>query len=206
MLTSATSPAAPTTWASTPHRHCPMTGEDERHGRRPDGLATVCAMDPMDMAKAIMALQQQAAQELAACKQDLAARELGFDADDQRAIAESAAAHPFPAGYVEGAPPSEEDIARSQAVAAQAASAEYPMDGFPPGDPRLAPIDGVTLPLYAIANHAIGWSTEQAYIDRIVTKLGIDPATWATAGPAWNERIAADIVLATYYGQLFSQA
>ena len=163
-------------------------------------------MDPMEMGRAMMALRQLAADELVRCRQDLAARGLGFDADDQQAIADAAAAHPTPAGYDANAPASAEDVAKAQAVAAQAMSAEYPVDGFPPDDPRIAPIDGVSLPLFAIAARAIGWSTEPAFIERVVTRLGVDPATWQRASTAWGERMAADVVVATYYGQLFSQA
>src|SRR5688572_24586895 len=107
---------------------------------------------------AMMAFQRQAGEQLAACRQELATAGLGSDDDDRSAIAASAAAHPFPAGYDPDAPPSPEDVAAAQAVAAKAMSAEYPTDGFPADDPRLAPIEGVSLPKMAMAAKAIGWS------------------------------------------------
>lgn len=163
-------------------------------------------MDPQDVMAAMMAFQRQAGERLAACKQDLASRGLGFDDDDRAAIEASAAAHPFPAGYDPDAPPSEEDVAASQRVAAQAMAAEYPKDGFLPDDPRIAPIEGIDLPLFAIAARAIGWSEEPAHVARVLGKLGIDPSTWGHVSTTWAKRVSDDVVLAAYYGQLFNQA
>src|SRR5687768_8561470 len=130
----------------------------------------------MDMAAAFMAFQRQAAEHIAACNQQLAAAGLGFTPEDREVIAAQAAAHPFPAGHDPDAAASAEDVATAQAMTAKAMAAEYPRDGFAPDDPRLAPIEGVSLAVYAVAAKAIGWSTEPAFIDRVVRAVGIDPA------------------------------
>ena len=156
--------------------------------------------DPMKVAGAMMAMQRVAADALATTRSELAARGLGFDADLQQEIAAQAAAHPTPT-YDEAAV--RVDAAQ---VAQQAMSAEYPEDGFAGGDPRLDPIEGLSLPLAAIAAKAVGWSTEPDFIARVAVALGFEPATYERAAAAWRERMVADVVLGAYYGQLFSQA
>jgi hypothetical protein len=153
--------------------------------------------DPMDTARAMQAFMRQGPELMAACRAELAAAGLGFSPDDLAAIAASAAANPDP-------PPT--DPAVIQEAAARAASAVYPPDGFAPGDPRLAPVEGVSLALYALGSKAIGWATDDAITDRVASALGIEPDRWRRASAAWNERVAADIVLASFYGQVFAAA
>src|SRR4051794_23472041 len=114
------------------------------------------AQDPMAMAQAVMAIQRQAGEEMQACRNALAAAGRGFSSEDQAEIAAQAAAHPFPEGYDPNAAPSPELMAQSEEVAKRTMEAEYPENGFAPDDPRLAPIEGVSMPLYAMAAKAIG--------------------------------------------------
>lgn len=153
--------------------------------------------DPMDTARAMQAFMRQAPELMAVCRADLAGSGHGFSPDDLAAIAASAAANPDP-------PPT--DPAVIQEAAARAASAVYPPDGFAADDPRLAPIDGVSLALYALGSKAIGWATDDAITDRVATALGVEPDRWRRASAAWNERVAADMVLGAFYGQLFVAA
>ena len=158
------------------------------------------------MAQAMMAFQRQAAEQIAACKESLAASGHGFSDDDRAAIAESAAAHPYPAGYDPNAGASPEIVAQSEAVAQKAMSAEYPKDGFPADDPRIQPIEGVSMPLYAIAAKAIGWNTDPAFGQRIAAALGVDPEVWARVSAGWTARVSDDVVVAAFFGQLFNAA
>ena len=164
-------------------------------------------MDHMAIGRAMMAFQRQAAEQLATTHAALQANGLGFSADDQAAIAASAAANPFPAGYDPDAAASPEAVAQAQEMAQRALQAEYPPDGFPDGDARLAPIDGVTLPLFAIAAKAVGWAADDTALqERVARALGLDPAVYRRASEEWTRRIADDVVLAAFYGQLFAQA
>jgi hypothetical protein len=166
----------------------------------------LAVQDPQEMAQGVMAIQQQAAAWIASYREALATGGLGFTDDDLRAIADSAAAHPLPPGTAPGAAPSAEDLAAAERVREQAMNAHYPPGGFPPDDPRLAPAGGVSLVAYAVAARAIGWSTDEAFRDRVVRALGLEPGMWLGAVDEWTRRITDDVVLATFYGQLFSQA
>jgi hypothetical protein len=84
--------------------------------------------------------------------------------------------------------------------------AVYPPEGLAPDDPRLAPVEGVTLALLAIGAKAIGWSTDEAHIDRVAAALGVERAAWDRAAAELRARVAGDVVLGAFYGQLFSQA
>ena len=53
-------------------------------------------MDPMAMARSVQAIMAQAVAWVTQYKSDLAARGLGFTADDLTAIAAAATAHPLP--------------------------------------------------------------------------------------------------------------
>lgn len=160
----------------------------------------------MAIGRAMMAFQQQAAVEITACKDALAAAGKGFSAEDEAEIAAQAAAHPFPPGYDPDAAPDPQLVAESEAVAKRAMEADYPENGFPPDDPRLAAIEGVSIQQYAIAAKAIGWSTDEQFIARVVTALGIDAAEWTGIAQQWRDRIVPDIVLSAFYGQLFVAA
>ncbi|MGI8592863.1 MAG: DUF6620 family protein [Solirubrobacteraceae bacterium] len=161
--------------------------------------------DMMDVAAAMMAFQRQAAEQIQACNAALATSGLGFSADDRAVIAASAAAHPYPPGYDPSAQASPEVIAAAQEAAARAAEAEYPRDGFASDDPRLQPVEGISIAHYAVAGRAIGWSTDPAFIERVTAALGMDVAQWERVTAAWTQRITDDIVLAAFYGQLYSK-
>ena len=162
--------------------------------------------DPMAMANAMMAFQRQAGEQIRACKEALATEGRAFSPEIEAEIATQAAAHPFPESYDPNATPSADLVAESEAVAKRAMEAVYPENGFPPDEPRLAPIEGVSIALYAIAAKTIGWSTDEQFIAKIVGALGIDPAAWTGVAQQWRDRIVPDIVLSTYYGQLFVAA
>lgn len=156
----------------------------------------------MAIASAMMAFQRQAVEWVASTRSALAAAGLGFGPDDLAAIAASAAARPTPATEA-----SASDIADALEAGARAMAADYPPDGFPPDDPRLALIDGVSLAQYAMASQAIGWAPDDAdLVARVCRALGLDAATWASASEGWNRRIQGDVVLAAFYGQLFVAA
>lgn len=158
------------------------------------------------MANGMMALQRQAAAWFAAYSQQLVAAGYGFTADDLAAVEASHAAHPLPAGMEAGAPLSAEDIAAAERVQQAAMAAEYPADGFAPDDPRIAPVAGVPLVALAVASRAIGWSTEPAFVARVLGALGLDAAMWEAAGQEWKQRATDDVVVAAFYGQLYSSA
>lgn len=160
----------------------------------------------MAMAASMMAMQAQAQSWIAATREALAAAGLGFSAEDLAAIAASAAAHPHPAGYGPGADAPAADVAAAQELARRAMEAHYPPEGFAADDPRLAPVEGVTLALAAIGAKAIGWSTDDADIDRVARALGVERAVWDRAAAALRQRVADDVVLAAFYGQLYAAA
>ena len=111
------------------------------------------------MARAMQAIMAQAGAWLTSYKSDLTARGLGFSPDDLAAIAASATAHPLPAGHTTAradGEPSSEDMQRVQKMAIETV---YPEHGFPPDDPRLAPV-GMPLVAWAVAARAIGWANE----------------------------------------------
>ena len=160
------------------------------------------------MANSIMAMQGQAAAWLASTKAALAAAGHGFTAEDEAAIAASHAAHPVP----ESGPGSEADGGTAalegdaRDLARRAMEADYPEGGFQPDDLRLAPVEGVTLAMAAMAAKAIGWSTDDADYARAARALGLDEDVYRRAAAVWRDRVAADVVLAAFYGQLFVQA
>ena len=159
------------------------------------------------MAQAVTAFQRQAGEWLQATKATLASAGLGFSADDLAEIQAAAQQHPFPAGHDPTVAASPEAVAQAQEMARKAMEAEYPPDGFAPDDPRLTPVEGVSLALHAIASKAIGWaSDDEALTTRVTTALGIDAETYRRAAVEWTRRCTDDVVLATFYGQLFAQA
>lgn len=160
----------------------------------------------MAMQRGLMAVRGQAEAWIAGYKAHLRAHGFGFTADDLALVAAEAAEHPVPEGTVAGAQPSLAEKASALKVAARALAAEYPEQGFAPDDPRLAtPAGGIALVAYAVAARAIGWSTDRAFIERVLGALGHTGAEWDASVDAWTERITGDIVVAYLYGQLFSQ-
>ncbi|MCU1371586.1 MAG: hypothetical protein JWO77_2780 [Ilumatobacteraceae bacterium] len=155
------------------------------------------------MANSILAMQGQAAQWLASTKAALAAAGHGFTAEDHAAIEASHAAHPVP--------PIEPDVqtgleADARDLARRVMETDYPEGGLQPDDPRLAPIEGITLAMAAIAARAIGWSTDPVDIGRAARALGVEVDVYERAAEAWRQRTTGDVVLAAFYGQLYSQA
>ncbi|GAA3289703.1 hypothetical protein Dvina_37065 [Dactylosporangium vinaceum] len=107
--------------------------------------------------------------------------------------------------------------AAAQAYAAQA-QASYGMPagyGFAPGapaggiaagDPRLAPIAGVDLTMYARISKAA--SQEGLNADGLVLKAqsyGVSAQAWQEAATGWPARMRGDMQLAVHYGNLFGQ-
>ena len=158
------------------------------------------------MGQAVLALRSQAAAWLESTKASLAAAGKGFTAEDVAAIEAAAAAQPYPEGYGPDTVATPEQQAAAQEMARKVMTAEFPPNGFPADDPRLAPVEGLSLALHAIAGKAIGWSTDDALVDRIAAALGLEPAAYRRASEEWARRLGDDVVLATLYGQLFSQA
>jgi hypothetical protein len=156
----------------------------------------------MAMGRAVQAIMAQAPQWVASYKAELAARGLGFGADDITAIDASAAAHPLPPG---GATPSTEDMAAIQRTQAKVAETVFPEAGLDPGHPSVAPIHGISLAAYAVAAKAIGWANEdRALVERVTAALGFSAADWEVAQQGWTQRCTDDMVVATMYGQLFT--
>jgi hypothetical protein len=155
--------------------------------------------DPAAMAQAMTALKQQAEGWMASYRASLEARGLGFSDDDLAAIEAAAVANPTP-------PPSSTPDIDVAELARQAQAAVYPADGFPPDDPRLAPIAGVALVEQAVAARAIGWSTDADLIALVLSGLGVDAAAWAQVSEQWQARVTGDMALGAFYGQLFIAA
>ena len=158
------------------------------------------------MANAMMAFQSQAQAWIGSTRAALSHAGHGFSSDDLAAISASAAAHPVPEGPDASAEAQASQAAAARDLARQAAEAVYPPNGFDPSDPRLAPVEGVSLALAAMGARAIGWSTDDAHIDRVVAALGVDREVWDRAAPVLRERVAGDVVLAAFYGQLYAAA
>jgi len=161
--------------------------------------------DPMAMSRSMMAIMAQAPSMLTAYRAELAARGLGFGPEDLAAISAGAAAHPFPRGHEPGSAPAPADVEAAQRVQAQVASTVWPESGVPADDARLAP-HGKSLVAYAVAARAIGWGGEdRALVERVVTPLGHTLAEYDEASAWWRAQVTSDMVIATLYGQLFSQ-
>jgi hypothetical protein len=157
--------------------------------------------NPLAKQRALMAVREQAARWLAAYREDLSRRGLGFTAEDVAAIEAAATAHPPPT-----APLGWRQRLQVAKVAITATLASFPADGLREDDPRLAPVSGMSFPAYAVAARAIGWgSADPDLVARVLPALGFTVADWEPAMRGWTARIEDDVVLATMYGQLFSQ-
>jgi hypothetical protein len=156
--------------------------------------------------RGVLALRSQAAAWLDDYREHLSAQGLGFTADDLQAIAASHAALPVPEGTVPGAGPSLGQKVGMFRTFFKAIIASYPAEGFAADDPRIAPVGGVSLVQYAVAARAIGWSTDEAFIARVLAALGIPPGAWQQAMDGWTPRLLDDMPVATLYGQLYAQA
>ncbi|MEO5873630.1 MAG: hypothetical protein ABIS86_15300 [Streptosporangiaceae bacterium] len=98
-----------------------------------------------------------------------------------------------------------------QAQAAQMQAGQYGMIPQPTApadnDPRMLPIEGVSLPLYAqISKVAATRGLDVAGLAAHVAALGHDPAAWTRATEGWNARFKGDMALATLFGRLYQEA
>lgn len=157
---------------------------------------------PLGKQRALLALRAQALQWIETYKAQVVARGLGFTTDDLTALATAKAAHPGPTA---------DDVSlllrlRMLVVGLAAVFRRYPADGLDESDPRLAPVSGMSFAAYAAAAAALGWASEDpALVARVTAALGHTPEDWKAAMAGWTERIENDVVIATMYGQLFSQ-
>ncbi|MCW2797082.1 hypothetical protein [Nocardioides sp.] len=162
--------------------------------------------DPLALSRSMMAIVAQAPTMLATYRSDLAARGLGFTADDLAAISASAATHPLPPGHEPGAAPLPADVEAAKRVQAQVATTVWPGAGVAPDDPRLAP-HGMSLVAYAVVARAVGWAGEdRVLVDRVLSALGHTRVQYDEALAWWTTQLTSDMVIATLYGQLFTQA
>src|SRR4051794_11780635 len=105
----------------------------------------------------------------------------------------------------------QQTAAAAQAYGAQQQGAYGAVGGFGggglnPGDPRLAPIAGVDLVMYARVSKAA--SQEMLNADGLVLRAqsyGITAEAWHEAATGWPARMRNDMQLATHYGALFGQ-
>ena len=156
--------------------------------------------NPLAKQRALLALREQAVQWLAAYDADLVARGLGFTPEDVAAVEASRTARPTSA--VKAGPLT---FVSMVWVGLKATFQRYP-GALDPTDPDLAPVAGLSFPAYATAASAIGWATDDAaLVARVTAAIGVTPADWEAAIEGWTERIKDDVVIATMYGQLFSQ-
>jgi hypothetical protein len=157
---------------------------------------------PLGKQRALLALRVQALRWIEAYKADVLARGLGFTPEDVTALQTAKAASPGPDA---------DDVSlglrlRMLVVGLAAVFRRYPPDGLDEGDPRLAPVAGLSFAAYATAASALGWASEDpALVARTMTALGQTPEDWKAAMDGWTARIEDDVVIATMYGQLFSQ-
>ena len=97
-----------------------------------------------------------------------------------------------------------------QAQAAQAAQTQVMMTGptIPDGDPRLAPIAGVTIEQYAaISKVAATQGADEAGLVGLALARGVASGeAWQEAYDGWNARMQGDMQLATHFGHLYQAA
>jgi len=108
----------------------------------------------------------------------------------------------------------------AEAQALQASAQQYgvvaaqgaPVLGMPtatpidPADPRLAPIDGLTIEMYARISKVSAAGIDRASLIAYAAGLGIDEQTWDSASYAWTERMRGDMPLAVHFGNLYRSA
>lgn len=75
-----------------------------------------------------------------------------------------------------------------------------------PADPRLAPIDGLTIEMYARISKVSAAGIDRASLIAYAAGLGIDEQTWDSASYAWTERMRGDMPLAVHFGNLYRSA
>ena len=96
-----------------------------------------------------------------------------------------------------------------QAQQAQAAQLQAMQAGptIPDGDPRLAPIAGVTIEQYAaISKAAATQGADESGLVGLALARGVESAAWQEAYAGWNARMQGDMQLATHFGHLYQAA
>jgi hypothetical protein len=97
-----------------------------------------------------------------------------------------------------------------QAQQAQAAQMQAMTAGptVPEGDPRLAPIAGVTIEKYAaIAKAAATQGADEDGLVGLALARGVEsPEAWQEAYAGWNARMQGDMQLATHFGHIYQAA
>jgi hypothetical protein len=105
-------------------------------------------------------------------------------------------------------------VAQAQQLAAAAqASAAYqpavysaPAPGIGPDDPRLAPIAGVDITLYArLSKVAATERLDEAGLRLRAVAHGISAAAWDEAAAGWPARMKGDTALAVHFGTIYTQ-
>jgi hypothetical protein len=75
-----------------------------------------------------------------------------------------------------------------------------------PADPRLAPIDGLSIETYARISKAAAAGLDRPSLLAYAAGLGIGEQTWDSASHAWTERMRGDMPLAVHFGNLYTAA
>jgi hypothetical protein len=105
----------------------------------------------------------------------------------------------------------------SEAQQLQAAAQQYgvvtagaaPVMGMPtataidPADPRLVPIEGVSIEMYARIAKVAAAGVDRASLVGYAAGLGISEQAWDSASFQWNERMRGDMPLAVHFGNLY---
>ena len=73
-------------------------------------------------------------------------------------------------------------------------------------DPRLAPIDGMSIETYARISKAAAAGLDRPSLLAYAAGLGISERTWDVASHAWTERMRGDMPLAVHFGNLYTAA
>jgi hypothetical protein len=73
-------------------------------------------------------------------------------------------------------------------------------------DPRLAPIDGLSIETYARISKAAAAGLDRPSLLAYAAGLGVDEQTWDSASHAWTERMRGDMPLAVHFGNLYTAA
>lgn len=73
-------------------------------------------------------------------------------------------------------------------------------------DPRLAPIEGMSIETYARISKAAAAGLERPSLLAYAAGLGVSEQTWDVASHAWTERMRGDMPLAVHFGNLYTAA
>lgn len=73
-------------------------------------------------------------------------------------------------------------------------------------DPRLAPIEGMSIETYARISKAAAAGLERPSLLAYAAGLGVSEQAWDVASHAWTERMRGDMPLAVHFGNLYTAA